>query len=146
MPLDLNSKKEPIDHTDQQYQDVLQDLQGNILKSHGREDSVHIFLAFPDPRKEPQKTTALRQLIAQLATQDITSAKKQLDDADAWRENKIDGGVFVHFSLYSSGYEKLGFSKDIQPKGANLQNRLEATPQELNIDYAQVFQLSMKRR
>jgi deferrochelatase/peroxidase EfeB len=78
MPLDLNSKKEPIDHTDQQYQDVLQDLQGNILKSHGREESVHIFLAFPDPSKELQKTIALRQLIAQLATQDITSAKKQL--------------------------------------------------------------------
>ncbi|KAB8333255.1 Dyp-type peroxidase [Scytonema tolypothrichoides VB-61278] len=146
MPLDLKSNREPIDHTDQQYQDVLQDLQGNILKSHGREECVHIFLTFPDPRREPQKTTALRQLIAQLATQDITSAKKQLDDADAWRENKIDGGVFVHLCLSSSGYEKLGFSKEIQPKGANLQNRQEATPQELKDDYAQVFQLGMKRR
>lgn len=146
MPLDLKSNREPIDHTNQQYQDVLQDLQGNILKSHGREESVHIFLTFPDPRREPQKTTALRQLIAQLATQDITSAKKQLDDADAWRENKIDGGVFVHFCLSSSGYEKLGFSKQTQPKGANLQNRQEATPQGLKDDYAQVFQLGMKRR
>jgi deferrochelatase/peroxidase EfeB len=146
MPLDLNSKKEPIDHTDKQYEDVLQDLQGNILKSHGKEESVHIFLTFSDPSKEPQKTIALKQLIAQFATQDITSAKKQLDDADAWRESKIDGGIFVHFSLSSSGYEKLGFSKEIQPKGANLQNRLEATPQELKNDYAQVFQLGMKRR
>lgn len=146
MPLDLNSNKQPIDHTDKQYQDVLQDLQGNILKSHGREESVHIFLTFPDPSKEPQKTIALRQLIAQLATQDITSAKKQLDDADAWRKNKIDGGIFVHFSLSSSGYEKLGFTEEIQPKGANIQKRLEATPQELKDDYAQVFQLGMKRR
>jgi len=146
MPLDLNSNKGPIDENDSQYQDVLQDLQGNILKSHGREKSVHIFLTFPDPRKEPQKTAALRGLIAQLATQDITSAKKQLDDADAWRENKIDGGVFVHFSLSSSGYEKLGFPDLNQPKGANLQNRQEANPGTLNIDYAQVFQLGMKRR
>jgi Dyp-type peroxidase family len=146
MPLNLNSNKEPIDHTDQQYQDVLEDLQGNILKPHGREESVHIFLTFPDPRKDLQKTIALRQLIAQLATQDITSAKKQLDDADAHRENNIDGGIFVHFSLSSSGYKKLGFPQEIQPKGVNLQNRQEATPEELNIDYAQVFQLGMKRR
>lgn len=147
MLLDLNSNKGPIDKNDSQYQDVLEDLQGNILKSHGREESVHIFLTFPDPRKESQKTTALRRLIAQLAMQDITSAKKQLDDADAYRgKNKTDGGVFVHFSLSSSGYEKLGFTDSNQPKGANLQNRQEANPKQLNDDYAPVFQLGMKRR
>ncbi|MDJ0648782.1 MAG: Dyp-type peroxidase [Xenococcaceae cyanobacterium MO_188.B19] len=146
MPLDLNLNKEPIDHTNKQYQDVLEDLQGNILKSHGREESVHIFLTFPNPSKEPQKTSALRQLIAQLATQDITSAKKQLNDADAWRKSKIDGGAFVHFSLSSSGYAKLGLLDSNQPKGANLQNRQEANSKQLNDDYAQVFQLGMKRR
>ena len=146
MPLDLNSNKGPINENDPLYQDVLEDLQGNILKSHGREESVHIFLTFPDPKKEPQKTAALRQLIAQLATKDITSAKKQLDDAAAWRKNKIDGGVFVHFSLSSSGYQKLGFPDLTQPKGANLQNREEANPTELKNDYAEVFQLGMKRR
>jgi len=146
MTLDLNSNKGPINENDPLYQDVLEDLQGNILKSHGREESVHIFLTFPDPKKEPRKTAALRQLIAQLATKDITSAKKQLDDAAAWRKNKIDGGVFVHFSLSSSGYQKLGFPDSDQPKGANLQKREEATPKELKNDYAEVFQLGMKRR
>jgi deferrochelatase/peroxidase EfeB len=146
MPLDLSSNKGPIDKNDSQYQDVLEDLQGNILKSHGREESVHIFLTFPDPRREPQKTAALRGLIAEIATQDITSAKKQLDDANAWRNNKIDGGAFVHFSLSSSGYEKLGFLDSNQPKGANLQKRREANPEELKDDYDQVFQLGMKRR
>lgn len=146
MPLNLNSNNGPIDQNDAQYQDVLQDLQANILKGHGRTESVHIFLTFPDPRKEPQKTTTLRRLISEIATQNITSAKKQLDDAVAWRENKIDGGVLVHLSLSSSGYEKLGFPDSNQPKGANLQNRTEANPQQLNNDYAQVFQLGMKRR
>ncbi|MEH1998646.1 MAG: Dyp-type peroxidase [Nostoc sp.] len=146
MPLDLNSNKGPINENDPQYQDVLEDLQGNILKSHGREESVHIFLTFPDPKKEPQKTTALRRLIAEIATKDITSAKKQLDAADAWRENKIDGGVFVHFSLSSSGYQKLGFPDSTQPNGVNLQKRTEAIPKDLNQDYAPVFQLGMKRR
>ena len=146
MTLDLNSNKGPINENDPLYQDVLEDLQGNILKSHGREESVHIFLTFPDPKKEPRKTAVLRRLIAQLATKDITSAKKQLDDAAAWRKNKIDGGVFVHFSLSSSGYQKLGFPDLTQPKGANLQNREEANPTELKNDYAEVFQLGMKRR
>jgi len=146
MPLNLNLNKEPIDQNDSQYQDVLEDLQGNILKSHGREESVHIFLTFPDPSREPQKTAALRGLIAQLATQDITSAKKQLDDADAYRNDKSDGGVFVHFSLSSSGYDKLGFPDSNQPEGVNLQKRKEANPEVLNDDYAQVFQLGMKRR
>jgi Dyp-type peroxidase family len=146
MTLDLNSNKGPINENDPLYQDVLEDLQGNILKSHGREESVHIFLTFPDPKKEPRKTAVLRRLIAQLATKDITSAKKQLDDAAAWRKNKIDGGVFVHFSLSSSGYEKLGFPDSTQPKGANLQKRKEATPKEFKDDYAEVFQLGMKRR
>ncbi len=148
MPLDLNSNKEPIDQNDQQYQDVLQDLQGNILTGHGRNNSVQIFLTFPDTRQDSGKLAALRQWIAQFAAQDITSAKKQLDDAVAWREKKIDGGVFVHFSLSSSGYEKLGFPDSIQPKGANLQNRRKPNPTEnqLNDDYADVFQNGMKTR
>lgn len=146
MPLNLNSNNGPIDGNDRQYQDVLQDLQANILKAHARDESVHIFLTFPDPRREPQKTATLRRLISEIATQYITSAKKQIDDAVAWRENKIDGGILVHLSLSSSGYEKLGFPDSNQPKGANLQKRAEATPQKLNDDYAQVFQLGMKRR
>ena len=148
MPLDLNSNLEPIDHTQQQYQDVLQDLQGNILTGHGRNNSVQIFLTFPDTRQDSGKLAALRQWIAQFAAQDITSAKKQLDDAVAWREKKIDGGVFIHFSLSSSGYEKLGFPDSIQPKGANLQNRKKPNPTEnqLNDDYADVFQNGMKTR
>jgi Dyp-type peroxidase family len=148
MPLDLNSNLEPIDQNDQQYQDVLQDLQGNILTGHGRNNSVQIFLTFPDTRQDSGKLAALRQWIAQFAAQDITSAKKQLDDAVAWREQKIDGGVFVHFSLSSSGYEKLGFPDSIQPKGANLQNRKKPNPTEnqLNDDYADVFQNGMKTR
>lgn len=148
MPLDLSLNNGPIDQNDQQYQDVLQDLQGNILKSHGRNNSVQIFLSFPDPNQNPDKIVKLRQWIAKFATEEITSAKKQLDDAVAWREQKIDGGVFVHFSLSSSGYEKLGFPDSIQPKGLNLQKRTKPNPtgNQLNDDYADVFQNGMKTR
>ncbi|MFB2895402.1 LysM peptidoglycan-binding domain-containing protein [Aerosakkonemataceae cyanobacterium BLCC-F50] len=144
MPLDLNTNKQPIDHTDPQYQDVLQDLQGNILNGHGRNNSVHIFLTFPSPYNDLDKIKALKKSIAQIS-QDITSAKKQLDDADAWRKEKRDGGVFVHFSLSSSGYTKLGFPDDKQPKGPNLQGR-QKPEKTLLSDYADVFQDGMKTR
>ncbi|HAX74317.1 MAG TPA: hypothetical protein DCY88_00390 [Cyanobacteria bacterium UBA11372] len=156
MPLDLNENKQPIDHTDPQYQDVLQDLQGNILQGHGRNNSVHIFLTFPNPQNDLDKIKALKKSLAQLS-QDITSAKKQLDDADAWRKEGRDGGVFVHFSLSSSGYAKLGFPIAKQPKGAHLpipnpgkppepRQRPDVKNNTLNNDYADVFQDGMKTR
>ena len=155
MPLDLNENKQPIDQADPQYQDVLQDLQGNILNGHGRNNSVHIFLTFPNPQKNLDKIKALKKSIAQLS-QDITSAKKQLDDADAWRKEGRDGGVFVHFSLSSSGYAKLGFPNAKQPKGAHLpipsgnddppKPRQRPNEKSLNNDYADVFQDGMKTR
>ncbi|GET43903.1 LysM peptidoglycan-binding domain-containing protein [Microseira wollei] len=144
MPLDLEKNFQPIDQNDQQYQDVLQDLQGNILKGHGREHSVHLFLTFPNPLNK-DKIKAIKQAIAQIA-QDITSTKKQLDDADAWRKEGRDGGVFVHFSLSSSGYRKLGFPDSKQPKSPNLQNRKKPEKTTLNNDYADVFQEGMKTR
>ncbi len=158
MPLDLNSNKEPIDQNDQQYQDVLQDLQGNILKSHGRDNSVHIFLTFPNPKDNLDKIRfpnpkdnldkirSLKQWIAQLANKDIISTKKQLDDAVAWRNEKRDAGVFVHFSLSSSGYAKLGLPDSQQPKSPNLQNRRTPDAKALNDDYSDVFQDGMKTR
>jgi Dyp-type peroxidase family len=150
MPLDLNSNKGPIDYTDEQYQDVLEDLQGNILKGHGRNQSVQIFLNFPDPKQNPEKIVVLKQWIAQFAAKDITSAIKQLRDADQWRTRRKDGGIFVHFALSSSGYEKLGFPDSSQPKGANLQNRPRTIkppqqPQEVEF-YADVFQQGMRQR
>ncbi|MEO3707408.1 hypothetical protein AAFM79_23835 [Trichormus azollae HNT15244] len=53
MRLNLEENEKPIDSTDPQYQDVLEDLQGNILKGHGRNKSVHIFLTFPNVEGNP---------------------------------------------------------------------------------------------
>jgi deferrochelatase/peroxidase EfeB len=74
MPLNLEENEKPIDSTDPQYQDVLEDLQGNILKGHGRNKSVHIFLTFPKVEGNPEKIGALKNWIAQLAINEITSA------------------------------------------------------------------------
>ncbi|MFY7832559.1 MAG: hypothetical protein ACOVVP_12550, partial [Pseudanabaena sp.] len=83
MPLNLRTNQKPINPTDPQYQDVLEDLQGNILKGHGRDKSVHIFLTFPNPQENPEKIDALKNWIAQLAINEITSAQQQLNEAKA---------------------------------------------------------------
>ena len=41
MPIDINRS---IDHTATAVAPLLEDLQGNILKGHGRDHSVHLFL------------------------------------------------------------------------------------------------------
>jgi Dyp-type peroxidase family len=97
-------------------------------------------LTFPNPQENPEKIAALKNWIAQLAINEITSAQQQLNEAKAWRENKTPGKTFVHFALSSSGYTKLGFSDSQQPKGANLQKR------GTDIQYAEAFQEGMKLR
>jgi deferrochelatase/peroxidase EfeB len=140
MPLDLKTNQQPINPDDPQYQDVLEDLQGNILKGHGRDKSVHIFLTFSNPQEDPEKIDTLKNWMAELAINEITSAKNQMDEAKAWRENKTPGETFFHFALSSTGYTKLGSSDSGQPKGANLQNRGP------DIQYAEAFQEGMKLR
>lgn len=87
------------------YKELLEDLQGNILNSHGRDYSVHLFLQF-----KPGKIDDAKKWIKNFATQYVKSAKKQADNARRYREKRINGGVFGNFFLSRRGYEYLGFS------------------------------------
>ncbi|WP_254563384.1 Dyp-type peroxidase domain-containing protein [Oscillatoria sp. HE19RPO] len=88
-----------------EYAELLEDLQGNILNSHGRDYSVHLFLQF-----KPDKTDEAKQWIQNFAHNSVKSAKQQADSARQYREQKIDGGVFANFFLSRKGYEYLRFS------------------------------------
>lgn len=79
----------------------LESLQGNILRGHGRERSVHIFLRFHDGEQTPVK-----QWISVLASR-ITSAQQQLEEAEQYRRSKIPGRLFMSFTLSASGYRYL---------------------------------------
>lgn len=85
------------------YADLLKDLQGNILRGHGRDSSVHLFLQF-----KPNQVQQLKEWIRGFATK-ITSAQKQADEAKLYRDKKIAGDPFVNFFLSRKGYEYLGF-------------------------------------
>ncbi len=91
---------------------TLNNLQGNILRSHGRDRSVHIFLRFRDEKRKEAK-----EWIAKIARERITSAQQQLDDAKKYDKGKGPaGGLFCCFFLSAKGYEALGIpEKDLPP-------------------------------
>ena len=102
-----------IDPQEEKYQLLLNDLQGNILRGHGRNYSVHLFLQFTADTDEQKQV--VKQWIKSFAEQYVTSAKKQSDDAQRYREENISGGVFANFFLSMFGYLKLGFDYSETP-------------------------------
>jgi deferrochelatase/peroxidase EfeB len=104
MPVDLT--KTHIDHRTDQYQHMLKNLQGNILKGHGRNFNVHIFLQFKaNPR-------IARDWVRDFAAHSNTSAQRQLKEADEFSTYGVPGGLFGNFFLSARGYEALGYSRD----------------------------------
>jgi Dyp-type peroxidase family len=85
-----------------QYSVLLNDLQGNILKGHGRDYSVHLFLQF-----KPDQVEATRQWIQQFAQTHITSAQTQAEETLRYKQEGIPGGLFSNFLLSCRGYEYL---------------------------------------
>lgn len=79
----------------------LESLQGNILRGHGRDHSVHIFLRF-----KKGKETDVKRWIRNLADR-ITSAQQQLDETEQYREYGIPGRLFMSFFLSANGYRYL---------------------------------------
>jgi len=101
MAVDLNATG--IDPLDLKYDQMLNQLQGNILKSHGRDHSAHLVLRFT---AEPR---AAKQWIQQFARERLTSSKQQFEEAKQFRETKQPGKVFAGIFLSATGYQKLGF-------------------------------------
>lgn len=93
------------------YRGLLEDLQGNILKGHGRDYSVHLFLQW-----KPEQIYQAKQWIKTFTETYVKSAKQQADEAFSYREQRISGGVFANFFLTRKGYEALGFEPFDTPK------------------------------
>lgn len=91
-----------IDPMDFSNDPLLSNLQGNILKGHGRDYTTHVFLHF---KKGHAKTAAA--WIGIYLAEKVTSFKKQLCERDRFKRNRIPGGVFTGFFLTAAGYEYL---------------------------------------
>jgi len=84
------NKVVPLNHDDPRYTHMLADLQGNILKGHGRDHTVHIFLKF----KKTHPST--KPWIAKFSDR-ITSATQQRIEATMRKKNhKILEGNHLH--------------------------------------------------
>lgn len=88
--------------------DILQDIQGNILKSHGRTYSIYLFLHFDIDRAK-----ATKKWIGDFGEKYIVSAIKQQEQSQEYKKflkkNKATPhqNLFVNFSLSFKGYEAL---------------------------------------
>lgn len=100
MPADLNELS-PINPDEPKYLQMLANLQGNILKSHGRDHAIHLFLTFNEDSAE------VRRWISDFAGRYVTSALHQHYETRELRVNEISGRIFGGFHLSAKGYATL---------------------------------------
>ena len=93
------------------YANLLKNLQGNILKGHGRDHSVHLFLEF-----KAGKEAEVKKWIEGFVKEYVTSAEQQAQEAKKYRETGISGSVFANFFLSRIGYEYLGIKPFKMPR------------------------------
>ena len=79
---------------------LLVDLQGNILKGHGRKHTANIFLRFGD-------AAAGRAFLKSIGP-DLNSALDQLYKTTVHKATGSDGGLFLAALLSAEGYKALG--------------------------------------
>jgi hypothetical protein len=91
-------------------QKMLQNLQGNILKGHGRDATTNIFFTLgPD-------VSASKRALRELGNFYLTSAYKQLVANLAFKNKQVDGGTFCSLFISAKGYQNLGL-KFVAPEG-----------------------------
>ena len=98
--------------------DLLSNLQGNILKGHGREHTTHIFVHF-----DASKIMQAKKWIRSFADNTLTSAQKQLKQREVFKRTGIPGGIFASFFISASGYTALGL---VQPPDASFKAGMKA--------------------
>jgi Dyp-type peroxidase family len=102
MPIALNAplawKKADADQLK-----MLQALQGNILKGHGRDFATQVF--FKLDAAQPLQS---RRLLRELANHHITNAHQQLLGTETYKSTGKSAGPFVHLALSFAGYQALG--------------------------------------
>lgn len=102
MPITPADIQQPIDWTLPKFATFLNDLQGNILKGHGRRTTRHLFLTVPTG-KGVQARAGMKALAPLVMT-----AKKQLDETVNFKATGIPGGRVILAFISRSGYKAMG--------------------------------------
>lgn len=99
----------PIDWKDPRFAPMLSDLQGHILKHHGRDHANHLLLQFGGT--VDQTRTALARIGSH-----VLSALDQLRQVEAHKSLLAqDGGTALFLYLSAAGYAKLGMAAPADP-------------------------------
>jgi len=85
---------------------MLENLQANILKPHGRKESDHLVMRFT---AEPE---TVRTWIREFARRELTSAQKQLEETGNYHDHGTRGGLVASFAISANGYRALGLLPD----------------------------------
>jgi Dyp-type peroxidase family len=108
MQLDLTQSL--VDPLSPVFQPMLNELQANIIKGHGRKFAYHIFFQI-----QAGKTEAAKTWISDFAKSRVTSALKLEQGRQAWKSSGADGGPVFTLSVSASGYRALGFTEEQFP-------------------------------
>ncbi|MDJ0600097.1 MAG: Dyp-type peroxidase [Crocosphaera sp.] len=109
------------------YEGLLQDLQGNILKGHGRDHSIHLFLQW-----KSEKIEGVKQWIQWFTQTYVTSAKQQANESLRYRQEGISGEVFGNFFLTRHSYELLGIQPNKIPYDVPFRNTMKKADPDLD--------------
>jgi Dyp-type peroxidase family len=108
MAVDLG--RTDIDPSWPEFRRMLENLQANILKPHGRKESNLLVLRFTGEPKD------VRAWIRRFAREEVTSMRHQLEETRAFRDQRTPGRVVASLALSAPGYAALGL--DTMPFGA----------------------------
>jgi Dyp-type peroxidase family len=103
MAIDLTKSATLVSIDDAAYQPLFANLQGNILKAHGRNEAWQAFIRFTGPKE------AVKAWIKTLAPS-LFTAKKQYEQGK--QPKGTDGGLVTLFCLSASGYRHLGLDPE----------------------------------
>src|SRR5437667_11470753 len=118
MAVDLRDTN--IDPARPEYRKMLENLQSNILKPHGRKESDHVVVRFTSP---PEGICAW---IREFARREVTSARKQLDETGTYHDHGTRGGLVASFALSAKGYTALGLlPEDFDGSGQSFRNGMK---------------------
>jgi Dyp-type peroxidase family len=102
---------QPLDLDDIHAPTFLQNLQGNIIKGHGRNFTAHLII------KLIGNVPAARQWIASFAKDILTTAYAAKQMTQAWKADEATPGEpFFMFLLSAEGYRSLGLAEDDLPR------------------------------
>ena len=118
MAVDLRDMN--IDPTRPEYRKMLENLQSNILKPHGRKESDHLVVRFA---AGPE---TVRAWIREFGRREVTSARKQLDETGNYHDHGTRGGLVASLALSAKGYNALGLlAEDFDGSSQSFRNGMK---------------------